>query len=210
MKELKYTKEMQRHGKTGNRIYRIYRGMKSRCFCKSDYHYKWYGAKGITICQEWLDDFMSFYNWSLENGYKDNLSIDRIDVNGNYEPSNCRWIDHKTQCNNRHNSHYIEINGEVKTMAQWLEIYADNNVSSASVRRRIKKGITGEALFAPLKIKRVHHKIVQKTLDGKIVRVFNQLEDVKKFGYTMQSIASVCKHKKYCHTAYGFLWEYED
>ena len=201
---------MQRHGKTGNRIYNIYRGMKTRCFCKNDYHYKWYGAKGITICQEWLDDFMSFYNWSLENGYKDNLTIDRIDVNGNYEPSNCRWIDHKTQCNNRHNSRYIEINGEKKTLAQWCEIYAYTGVGKNSVARRLKKGITGEALFAPLPFKKDPRRIVQKTLDGKIIRIFDKLIDVQHAGYCKGQIANVCKHKKSFKTAYGFLWEYED
>ena len=70
----------QKHRKTNHRIYKIYRGMKSRCYCKTDYHYKWYGERGIKICDEWLNDFMSFYNWSMQNGYSDNLSIDRIVV----------------------------------------------------------------------------------------------------------------------------------
>ena len=92
------------HGKSGTRLYRIYNGMRHRCYDVKAEGYKYYGERGITICDEWLDDFMSFYNWSMNNGYKDNLSIDRIDVDGNYRPDNCRWTDAVTQANNRHSS----------------------------------------------------------------------------------------------------------
>ena len=88
-------KSHTKHGMEGSRIYKIWQGIKKRCYRKSFSKYNCYGGRGITVCNEWKNDFMSFYNWAMANGYKDNLSIDRIDVNGNYEPSNCRWATQK-------------------------------------------------------------------------------------------------------------------
>jgi hypothetical protein len=83
------------------RIKRIYNGMKGRCFLPTSPQYENYGGRGITICDEWLDSIDSFIVWAFSNGYSDDLSIDRIDVNGNYEPKNCRWTTQKIQANNR-------------------------------------------------------------------------------------------------------------
>lgn len=92
-----------KHGKSNLRIHKIWSNIKQRCFNENNLRYQYYGARGITICNEWKDDFMSFYNWAMMNGYKDNLSIDRIDVNGNYEPSNCRWATQSEQNANTRN-----------------------------------------------------------------------------------------------------------
>lgn len=113
------------HGLSRSRISRIYRCMKGRCYNKNLDSYKDYGGRGIQICDEWLDKengFMAFYKWSMENGYADNLSIDRIDNNGNYEPSNCRWADKKTQQNNTRRTEYIEFNGETHNLGEWADI----------------------------------------------------------------------------------------
>lgn len=80
------------HGKRHERIYGIYCDMKKRCYNPHAKNYKHYGAKGVRICEEWLDNFMSFYNWAMNSGYANELTIDRIDSSGNYEPSNCQWI----------------------------------------------------------------------------------------------------------------------
>lgn len=109
------------HGLSNTRIYHIWRGIKDRCFNEKKDRYKNYGGRGITICDEWRNDFQAFYNWAMLHGYSENLTIDRIDVNGNYEPSNCRWITKGEQANNTRNNHLITYCGETKTIAQWAK-----------------------------------------------------------------------------------------
>ena len=95
-----------------------FNSMKQRCYRKKSYNYKNYGERGIIICEEWLNDRDTFIKWALNNGYRLGLSIDRIDVNGNYEPSNCRWASREEQANNTTKNTFISYNGEIFTITQ--------------------------------------------------------------------------------------------
>lgn len=99
-------------------------------------NYKHYGARGIKMCDDWKNDFMTFYNWAMSNGYKEGLTIDRIDVNGNYEPNNCRWVDIKTQSNNKRNNIYLAYGGKTQTLKEWAE---ELNVNYCTLWRRYNK-----------------------------------------------------------------------
>lgn len=128
------------------RIYTIYRGIISRCFNKSDKNYLKYGAKGITVCDEWKGEngLFNFVDWSYNNGYSEHLSIDRIDVNGNYEPSNCRWVDKYTQANNKRNSVYLTYKGKTQTVPQWSR---ELGLKPYLIHQRIKLGWTTKQIL---------------------------------------------------------------
>lgn len=109
------------HNKSNTRLYTIWENIKQRCYNSNCKNYIKYGKRGITICDEWKNSFTAFYDWAMSNGYADNLSINRKDNNGNYEPSNCEWTTEKNQANNRRSSRYITYNGKTQTLAQWAD-----------------------------------------------------------------------------------------
>lgn len=114
------------HGMRKTRIYRIWSGMKDRCCNTKSKYWGNYGGRNITVCEEWKKSFESFLKWSNDNGYNDNLTIDRIDNNKGYSPDNCRWVTYKVQENNRSNNRILEYNGESHTVSQWSEITGIN------------------------------------------------------------------------------------
>lgn len=122
------------HGETNTRLYDIWRGMKKRCYVKNSAGYRYYGGRGITVCDEWIASYEAFRDWAISNGYRDDLTLDRIDPNGNYEPSNCRWATYIEQENNRRSCHYIEINGVKLTVSQWARI---TNTPMSTLKNRI-------------------------------------------------------------------------
>lgn len=134
------------HGQRHTRLYNIWCSVRRRCSTPSASCYKYYGARGIEVCEEW-NDFIVFMDWALSNGYADNLTIDRIDPNGNYCPENCRWITLKEQQSNKRNNHYIEFNGERKTLQEWADTIG---ITHATLLERIKRwGSIEEALTIP-------------------------------------------------------------
>lgn len=124
------------HGMTGTRLYVTWQHMISRCTRESDGAYKYYGGRGITVCDEWKNDFQTFYDWAMKNGYTDELTIDRIDVNGNYCPENCRWATKKEQQRNKRDNTRVSFNGQIKTVCEWAEEF---NCFASMVYREILK-----------------------------------------------------------------------
>lgn len=139
-----------KHGHSGyerSRLYNTWLNIKQRCLNPNNPRYQHYGGKGVKIHQDWIDDFMAFKKWAMENGYKDHLTIDRIDVNGDYNPSNCRWISNKKQQNNRTNNRLITFRGETKTLKEWSE---KTGLKYQTLQKRLNKGWTvEEALTLP-------------------------------------------------------------
>lgn len=126
-----------KHGKSNTRIYSIFGNMKMRCYNENDVNFRNYGGRGIGITSEWLDNFANFYNWSMENGYRDNLTIERIDSNKGYEPSNCRWATMKEQANNRRSNHLVTFNGKTKNIQEWANLLG---FEYATLWTRLKRG----------------------------------------------------------------------
>lgn len=141
--------ESPSESRRSTRLYGIWLLMKQRCENPNRKCYKHYGGRGIVVCDEW-SDYLVFKKWALDNGYKDGLSIDRIDSCGNYSPDNCRWATQKEQGRNRRNNHLITFNGETKTMAEWSEIC---KIPYGTLKARISKyGFSpSEALTIPVK-----------------------------------------------------------
>lgn len=130
-------KSKLKHGETDTRLHTIWMHMITRCEKEKSADYHLYGARGIKVCSEW-HDYVTFRDWSVNNGYRDDLTLDRKEVNGDYEPSNCRWATSIVQNNNRRNNRKHAIGEELKTLREWATIY---NVDIDLVRGRIKRGM---------------------------------------------------------------------
>ena len=147
---------------THSRLSEIFRSMKKRCYYTKCNRYNYYGGRGIKLCDEWNDrtiirisgigytkGFLAFKKWALENGYQDNISIDRIDVNGNYAPANCRWVTKRVQANNCRNNKYITYKGKTQSMA---DLCRELGLDYGLMQQRFYKGWTPEKAFkTPLK-----------------------------------------------------------
>lgn len=141
-----------KHGLKKTRLYRIWLQMKNRCNNPNTARFKDYGARGIKVCEEWKGDFKAFYDWSMSHGYSDELTIDRIDNNGNYEPSNCRWATPLVQGNNSRHNHNITYKGETHSLSDWARILG---VSFHFLSNRINQyGWTVEKAFETPKSKK--------------------------------------------------------
>jgi hypothetical protein len=207
----------EKHNMAHTRIYRTWCNMKGRCYRKTAKRYDLYGGRGIKVCDEWKNSFIAFYKWSIENGYQEDLTIDRIDVNGNYEPNNCRWISNFEQQSNRTDNRFIKYKGKTKTLSEWSRIY---NLNLKTLQKRINKGWDLERAFntRPLDRDSEYRKgkydkrskpIAQYDKDGNIIKIWSSLGEIKREkGYSTCSIMNICKHKPTYNYAYNYKWEY--
>ena len=144
----KINSEMRKtHGETKAKLYGVWNNMKDRCYNKNSKSYHNYGARGIIVCEEWINSYENFSTWAKANGYEEGLSIDRINVNGNYEPSNCRWVTIKEQANNTRFNVYITYQGKTQTMKQWAQELG-LNYWTVQARHLDHPKMTPEELFA--------------------------------------------------------------
>ena len=123
------------HHLSKTRLYGIWLGMRDRCNNPKNYAYERYGGRGVSICEDWNLDFFSFRQWALQNGYNDELSIERIDVNGNYEPSNCRWATAQEQADNKTCNILITIGDRTQNLQQWCDEYG---IKRSTVNTRVR------------------------------------------------------------------------
>ena len=138
----KLSAERTKHGESpkqgkrnASKLYSIWVNMRNRCFNQENKSFAYYGGRGISVCDEW-NEFLNFEKWAIQNGFEENLTLDRIDVNGNYEPENCRWISQKEQMRNTRANHLLTYNGYTKTMADWAEI---TGIPYSTLKQRINK-----------------------------------------------------------------------
>lgn len=181
------------------RLYRIWYSMKSRCYKKSDWHFKYYGARGISVCKEWMD-FSDFKKWAEQSGYVEDLTIERIDVNGNYEPNNCKWLKQAEQTKNTRRNIIIKVDGEAMCLSDILRKIGMSRttfyrrIKNVSAEEAIKKSIrkrpvytyrgeTGSLLFFANKYKVKHSALMDRVL-AKRWNIQRAIETpVRKFKY---------------------------
>ena len=148
------------HLSTKTRLFKIWESMHERCERKNHVHYKDYGGRGISVCEEWTE-FIPFRDWAMDNGYKETLTIDRIDCNGNYSPNNCRWVTNKEQQNNRRDNRKLTFNGEEHTISEWANI---TKINKTTIRARIDAGWAIEDILTK-SVKKRHNKHDRAKID---------------------------------------------
>ena len=150
------------HGKSKTKLFRVWYGILERCYNNRIMSYKNYGARGISVCKEWRDSYQSFHSWAMVSGYREGLSIDRIDNNGGYEPGNCRWCSKKEQAQNRRSNVFINYMGDSKTISQWESILG---FGREIIRSRLLRGWSvNDALSVKANEKRKEAAYFRRTL----------------------------------------------
>lgn len=140
-----YIREKEMDGRSKTRLYHIYKSMKGRCYNENDKNYRFYGAKGVSVCEAWKTDYNVFKKWAETNGYAEDLTLDRIDFTRDYSPDNCRWVNRRTQSNNTRRNIFIVYKGRTKTLAEWQR---ELDFNYTAVAWRLRKGWSFERAIA--------------------------------------------------------------
>ena len=143
-KSIKINHAPIKHGKSNTRLYKIWYAMKDRCYNPKNKKYALYGAENKQVCDEW-QEFEPFYEWAMENGYKENLTIERIDGTKGYNPKNCKWASYTEQNNNKRDNHYLTYNGETKTIAQWAR---EKDFPRSTIDNRLRYGWNDDKILS--------------------------------------------------------------
>ena len=196
-------------GRSTHPLHKVWNSMLDRCENPNNPMFPSYGARGISVCKEWLD-FHKFVEWSDSVGGKpDGYSLDRIDTNGNYCPENCRWADIETQQNNKRTNQYLTYKGETLSLSQWSRKLS---LSRWAIQYRFMQGWPAEDILEiPLNHRKREYrrKILQKSTDGEIVATYKGLYDLPK-EYSVTSVSSVCCGNYPRATYKGYIWEYAE
>lgn len=184
------TKETsKKHGLTHTNLYHVWQGMKSRCMNKDNKAYKNYGGRGITVCDEWKDDFQTFYDWAMNNGYSDGLTIDRIENDKGYYSDNCRWVTNKEQQRNKRNNFIVSFHGEEVPLSVVSE---KTGIDRDTLSSRIKSGMSvEEAILYKKKEIRIDFNGENRALSewSKIINVsYRTLYDRYRLGQSSERI----------------------
>lgn len=190
------------------RIYDAWKHMISRCCDESNKSYIDYGGRGISVCNAWLNSFHAFVEWALQNGWERGLTLDRINVNGNYSPNNCRWASRKQQNRNTRKNIWISIDGEEKCLSEWCEIF--NFPYGIARVRYAKSGLNDpNELFYRGDIRELRPKIVQISLYGDVIAEYSRIKDAEaKSGISRRAIQNALSGR--CKTSGGYLWKYKN
>lgn len=192
-----------KHGLTKSRLYMVWAIIKERCYNKKAPNFFDYGGRGITMCDGWKNDFMAFHDWAMANGYKEEVlpngknkwTIDRVDVNGNYEPTNCRWVTRQEQNFNKRNSRFLEFEGKKKHLFEWAKEY---NIEFSALLYRLQCGMSiKEALTKPINKKRSKEEVknLHSLVLNDICNGIKLLDIANKYNITVHYVRYI-KQKK--------------
>lgn len=184
----------ERHGESKDRLYKIWRGMLERCYYQKHDSYALYGGRGVIICDEWKESYIAFSEWAKSSGYRIDKSIDRIDPDGNYEPSNCRWSTGKQQSRNRRPMVVgirVSFNGENLNLSEWARKL---HINYTTLVKRYNKGLRGESLFRQTRVyKDSVMMAVIATNNGKAKITPDQVDEIKKSNLTGEELSRIYK-----------------